>query len=232
MTPTNETYAELQHAFDHFNQRLFQGALPSCLITLQREKRTYGYFSHRRFVSGADPSKHVDEIALNPAYFGMVPMIEIGATVAHEMAHMWQAHFGKPGRRGYHNKEWAAKMEAIGLMPSDTGLPGGRKTGEHMGDYPIPGGPFEQAFNDLVTDAFRVSWHDRFPPPNAVEMAMAGQEFTALAANANPGVRIQLPAAKPPTRSRFVCSGCRTKLWGKPSLEVRCVPCDTLFAVA
>jgi len=43
-TPTHETYTELQLVFDTFNQRLFDGVLPPCLLTLQREKRTFGYF--------------------------------------------------------------------------------------------------------------------------------------------------------------------------------------------
>src|SRR5699024_9851145 len=45
MKPTSEAYDELQIAYDHFNEHLFNNALPQCLITLQREKRTYGYFS-------------------------------------------------------------------------------------------------------------------------------------------------------------------------------------------
>ena len=49
--PTDEAYAELQQAYDHFNGALFNGALPQCLITLQREKRTCGYFSPERFIS-------------------------------------------------------------------------------------------------------------------------------------------------------------------------------------
>lgn len=48
--PTREVYAELQEAFSHFNRALFDNALPACLITLQRERRTYGYFSCQRFV--------------------------------------------------------------------------------------------------------------------------------------------------------------------------------------
>ena len=48
--PTREVYAELQDAFSHFNLTLFGSTLPPCLITLQRERRTYGYFSSQRFV--------------------------------------------------------------------------------------------------------------------------------------------------------------------------------------
>ena len=42
MHPTREIYDELQTAYDYFNVELFGGELPPCLITLQREKRTYG----------------------------------------------------------------------------------------------------------------------------------------------------------------------------------------------
>lgn len=48
--PTPETYDELQRAYDFFNEKLFSNELPPCLITLQREKRTYGYCSFKRFV--------------------------------------------------------------------------------------------------------------------------------------------------------------------------------------
>ena len=44
-SPTAQAYAELQLAFDHYNRELFAGELPPCLMTMQREKRSYGYFS-------------------------------------------------------------------------------------------------------------------------------------------------------------------------------------------
>ncbi|EJR2573450.1 hypothetical protein NYD33_003464 [Salmonella enterica subsp. enterica serovar Anatum] len=59
--PTQETYDELQRAYEFFNQRLFESALPPCLITLQREKRTYGYFSNGRFV-GRSTGQIVEEL--------------------------------------------------------------------------------------------------------------------------------------------------------------------------
>lgn len=49
-SPTREVYEELQRAYDHYNERLFGGQLPECVITLQRDNpRTYGYFSFKRF---------------------------------------------------------------------------------------------------------------------------------------------------------------------------------------
>ena len=43
------------------------------------------------------------------------PIEESMGTLVHEMVHFWQQEFGTPSRRGYHNREWADKMEALGL---------------------------------------------------------------------------------------------------------------------
>lgn len=165
LRPTEEAYAELQQAYDFYNSELFGGQLPHCLITFQRQKKTFGYFSKNRF--GRRDGTKTDEIALNPEYFAVVPVIEVLQTMVHEMTHLWQEHCGKPSRSCYHNSEWANKMEAIGLMPSDTGLPGGKRVGQSIADYTIPGGRFEEASKKLLASGFAISWLDRFPaqPP-------------------------------------------------------------------
>lgn len=220
--PTVQAYAELQAAFDHYNERLFGGELPFCLITMQREARTYGYFSSERFVHRHDKRK-TDEIAINPAFFAVVPLLEVLQTLVHEMVHAWQFHFGKPGRRGYHNKEWADKMESIGLMPSSTGKPGGARTGEKMADYPIPGGLFMQATDELLAREFTVSWIDRFP------VRIAGSMSSADAGDDDGGELAELVAelAKQPTgnrsnRVKYRCPTCGAQAWGKPSLRLLC----------
>ncbi|WP_425545071.1 hypothetical protein, partial [Caenispirillum bisanense] len=93
----------------------------------------------------------------------------------------WQHHHGKPGRGRYHNLEWAAKMEALRLMPSDTGAPGGKRTGDSVSDYVIEGGAFEAACMSLLTQDYTLSWPDRFPPrpPEADALATAGAELAA-----------------------------------------------------
>ncbi|MEY2152325.1 SprT-like domain-containing protein [Rhodanobacter sp. 115] len=154
-------YPELQHAYDFFNQRLFAGMLPPCLITLNRSKDTFGYFSPGRFVRFDGQLTH--EIALNPAYFAARPLKETLSTLVHEQVHLWQETFGSPGRGRYHNAEWASMCEAAGLMPSDTGAPGGRRVGDRVSHYIIDGGPFDRAADALLTDHYRLSWIDRFP---------------------------------------------------------------------
>jgi hypothetical protein len=91
--PTEEAYAELQYAYDFYNKELFDGQLTSCLLTYQRSKRTFGYFSKDRF--GHRDARKTHELALNPEYFAVVPLIEVLQTLVHEMTHLWQEHFGK-----------------------------------------------------------------------------------------------------------------------------------------
>ncbi|MDP2699889.1 SprT-like domain-containing protein [Thalassospira sp.] len=215
-TPTVETYAELQAAFDHFNRAIFDHRLPPCLITLQRYKRSYGYYSHERFVCG-ETGELTDEIAMNPAYFVARSIRDTLSTLVHEMAHQWQWHFGKPGRRGYHNHEWANFMEQIGLMPSNTGQPGGRRVGEQMTHFIIDNGLFDLACADLLTTEYTLSWFDRFPPiePQAADPG-------------DPSRKQALAAIHPVTtenksnRVKYRCPSCSAQVWGKPDLKLNC----------
>ena len=96
--PTKEAFGALTWAYDFFNRELFHGALPHCVITMHgRNKRTYGYFKsdcwedHQR-------ANVTDEIMLNPDYFQSRSTAEVLSTLVHEMVHLQQHHFGKPGR--------------------------------------------------------------------------------------------------------------------------------------
>lgn len=239
--PTAQAYGEVQAAYDHFNAALFEGELPQCLITLQREKKTVGYFSHKRFANLQGQT--TDEIALNPSYFAVVPMLETLQTLVHEMAHLWQAHFGRPGRGRYHNEQWAAKMELIGLMPSSTGKPGGERTGDSMADYPIQDGRFLVACEALCTRDFQLSWYDRYVAPMQVE---AGQNSMAMMQGANVGggqcaseadvVKNNLVISQPASASVAANKSNRLKytcdcasVWGKPGLNLMCLNCSQPF---
>jgi hypothetical protein len=235
MQPTATTYSELQVAYDAFNTGLFEGQLPQCLLTLQREKRTYGYFSARRF--GTRAGQTTDEIALNPEYFAVVPLVEVLQTVVHEMTHLWQSHFGQPGRGRYHNAEWADKMEAIGLMPSSTGAPGGRRVGDIMADYVIPNGRFAEVVDELMRDKrIGITWFDRFTPPAplypvAATFSVAGVPAAAFEVPKDQGVSIMpkvaaATAADRSNRVKYSCPKCSLNVWGKPAIRVGCLACD------
>lgn len=157
-----KTNAILDKAHTFFNKKLFGGELPDAAIILARKKGAEGYFHADRFHT--EDGRKIDEIAINPDYL-LQDEIKILQTVAHEMAHQWQHHFGeKKSRTAYHNAEWAAKMESIGLMPSSTSQPGGKKTGQKMGDYVIPGGLFERVVAELSADELNEIGSTVLPP--------------------------------------------------------------------
>lgn len=158
--PTIDFYPFLQGAFEHFNKQLFGGDLPNCLIIIERNN-SVGHFTPKQWVNGELAATH--EICLNPSYFLAFPKIAIFQTLVHEMCHLWQHEFGTPGRGRYHNIEWAKKMESIGLMPSDSGEPGGKKTGDSMDDYPMANGAFITECCIFISKNEWLPWVDRFP---------------------------------------------------------------------
>jgi hypothetical protein len=203
--PTAYTYGDLNRAYDLFNSRLFADALPRCLITMQRHKGAYGYFAPERFGS-RDGSTITDEIALNPATFAERTTKQILSTLAHEMAHLWQQHFGEPSRGGYHNKEWAAKMKEIGLYPSDTAALGGKETGQRVSHYIIDGGAFDVVFTELEKSGINDLFADRW----------AEDEKAAKA-----------KAKKNASKTAFECEACGLKAWAKAEARLMCGECST-----
>lgn len=182
MNPTNALYQSLLDAYGHFNTALFDGKLPPVMFTVQRQKELMGYFAPDRWTSLEGTRCH--EIGINPANMGRSRVVEVLQTLVHEMVHCWQYIYGKPSRSCYHNTEWAYKMIDVGLQPSDTGLPGGAITGQHMNDYPIEGGRFLLACHALVkSNGFNFPWIYRFMLPNSY--AIAHQAVESLPLNTN-----------------------------------------------
>jgi hypothetical protein len=211
MAVTAAEYNNLEAAYDWFNADLFEGRLPAVLITLQRKARCYGYFSHKRFKSRRDGDEHIDELALNPAEFDGRTDMDILSTLAHEMAHVWQFHFGRPSRGGYHNKEWARKMMEIGLMPSNTGEPGGKQTGQQMTHYIMAGGPFERSAAALLARDYCINY----------------QSIEAARIKPQPGGEgPEGQVEKPKSKVKFSCPQCGQNVWGKPSAAVLCGECS------
>lgn len=215
--PTRAAYEEFQTAYEHFNYHLFGGGLPNCLITMQRKSKSYGYFAGDRFgetalhgVGPRDetgrvlPVRMTDEIALNPSHFQARTTEEVLSTLVHEMVHLWQHHDGaKRPSNGYHNKEWAVKMEEIGLVPSDTGAVGGKKTGKAVSHFIHHDGPFKAVCAQLTAKGFTIPYVDLW----------GDEKATAL------------KKKKAASKTKYLCPGCDLNMWGKPDVVVLCGTC-------
>lgn len=220
--PTQATYAAFQNAYDVFNRELFEGKMPAALITLNRkDKRSFGYWSHNRFGSCDKPNSTVSELALNPGKFKSHGPMEALQTLGHEMVHGMQCEHGKPSRGGYHNKQFADMMEAIGLMPSHNGQPGGKRVGQSMMDYAIPGGKFEGIAKRLLKDGFSCHWYDR--TAELTETSGSGEEGEEGEGD---------DASASGKRVKFTCGKCKANAWGKASLQLACIPCKTVLKPA
>lgn len=185
--------------FDYFNTKLFGGELPEVVLSFVRRPKVAGHFAPERWDS-ADEGQKAHEIFINPTEFRRP--LSAAQTIVHEMVHLWQHAFGKPARKSYHDKEWAKKMKEVGLQPSSTGAPGGKETGQHMSDYPLPGGAFEVAFKKMPKTCL-LPWRGR---PEAEK-----EKSTSAAGS---------------SKTKFTCPGCDANAWGKPELNLVCGDCD------
>ncbi|MBT3011728.1 MAG: SprT-like domain-containing protein [Candidatus Thiodiazotropha sp. (ex Lucina pensylvanica)] len=211
VNPTDAIYQQLKIPFVHFNKHLFGGELPDCVLTLShKNKRTLGYFR-------PDGFKHkdgsiTDEIAMNPRIFHFDDLPYVLSVIAHEQAHMWKHHFGKtPVRSGYHCKEWGAKMHEIGLPPSNTGQPGGKRTGYQMMHYIEKDGPFDIACRKLLAEGFAMSW------------GFAQQRVI------NRKNDLQGAGSKGKNKTKYTCTVCGLNAWAKPQARLACVTCSVLM---
>jgi len=198
VNPTTTLWNALSAAFDYFNRELFNSELDSSKVVLNasRRSRAVGFYWPGRWKSEGIESS-LDEISLNPDHMSGKTPRRIFSTLVHEMAHMWQEHFGSPSKKGYHNKEWANKMEEVGLMPSVDGSKGGKRTGPRVTHYVVEGGVYDEAFKKM---------------PKSFQLP-----FTGLR---NDGPKAKLGYYK------FACSGCRHVVRAKSSTRVACVPCS------
>jgi len=216
ITPTTEAYAVWQQAFRFFNDRLFQGKLTDSVITLTWHTRALGYFCPSAFEDRDGGSAH--EIAMNPSWFEAYGDASALSIFVHEMCHQWRHDHGALNRKGgkgaggYHDSVWADRMEALGLMPSNTGKPRGRRLGFRMSHYIIEGGAFDRACREFLADGHFIDW--RFGivrrPPSPIVTGAA-----------------EAPAKSPKnTRTKFVCPVCDLRAWARSSARLSCIDCE------
>ena len=211
--PTLLQFTALQQAYDYYNQELFypifEEMLSPVMLSLNdnRRRRSVGYYAFDKYKD--DKGNILSLINITPEHLNY-PFMIVMSTLVHEMCHHYQYTFGvKKGRKSaYHDKEFANIMERIGLICSSTGRPGGKKTGIAMSDYIQEGGIFEK----LTQNA-----------PEILKAPFTLNKTIFKRENDSNEEKVKMQKQK----IKYECSLCNTKVWGKPNLEIRCIPCNT-----
>lgn len=222
-TATEKLFGALNNAYRYYNYMLFDSELPNCVLNFSRLNNAHGFFAPDRWREHQSED-YTHEISLTPQTLYRTPQ-EIFSTLVHEMCHLWQWEFGNYSRNGYHNKEWANKMESIGLIPSHTGEIGGKKTGQKMTHYIIENGEYATAFRDMP---------DEFVLPFTT---LEGEIMKALIEGKSPSMK---PTLTKKGRLGRTTSSCKTKyscpcgknVWGKADLYLMCGECGEDFQTA
>lgn len=225
-------YVTLSDCYDRFNERLFDGRLRGCVLTFEDRGQHCGYYREGGFI-GRDGEERRDEICLNPRHFlANTGDLELLQTLVHEQVHQWQFQFGKPSLRTYHNREWADKMLSFGLVPSDTGKPGGKMTGQKMADYPAEDGAFLKIAGEILASKRLITWYKegvairRAQEYAAAPSADAPEMVATLAATlAVPDPETPTPTPKAAGKVSYKCPKCSVRVWGKPDLSLICGKC-------
>lgn len=218
--PTAALYGYMHTAYDYFNCRLFEGKLPPCLFLYRGNSRSLGHY-HGDIFEHVGTQARVDELAINPQFMSTRSPEEVLSTLVHEMCHHWQKHFGKEPSRSYHDKQWAEKMESIGLQPTHNGLVGGKRTGPHMTHLIIDGGRFAVACSDFLQTAAPVFYQDR----NALRrtgLTLGGLLGLGGDGEGEEGGAGDEQPALSKGRAKFVCPTCKLKAWAKPGAKLIC----------
>lgn len=206
---TQEQYVCLQKVFDYFNKELFKDSLPQVILTLNRQRNTYGYFCPS--VWTATGKETIPEIALNPDYMEHEAEKrtdkDVFATLVHEMCHLWQEYDGSAPRRCYHNKDFAMKMEYVGLFTTNDGTFQGKRTGQKMSHLIIEGGAYEQAY-EKMSNSLKLPCHTLFKlTPEKKKKAMKKKE----------------------EKHMYTCPVCDSQVKGKKGLNIICGDCRVLM---
>ena len=90
------------------------------------------------------------------------------------------------------------------IVPSDTGEPGGKRTGQRVSHHVAPGGRFEASFDGMPPE-YLLPWTSG-SAPSGPEKPKSGRD-----------------------KVRYRCPGCGTNVWGKPGLLVDCGVCLVPF---
>ena len=186
----------IQWIYDYFNRQLFKKKLPRARIVFESKSRKSGVYLYRD-----SSQKQAYTLSLNIDKFYSTSPIDMVSIIVNQMVHILLMENNQSSRPGYCNKRWVAKMEEIGLVPSQNRQEGGKKTGQYVCHYIQAGGAFELAYNLLDEKVLHY-----------LKVFIEG-----------------IPASDSTTpkrnKTKYSCPACSISTWGKPGLHLICGKC-------
>ena len=185
---------------DRINDRFFDRVMPNAVLSFESmDHRILAAYTLRRNAQGL-----LYEITFNVKHLKR-PLWETLETLMHEYMHLWQQNFGEhPVERNYHNTEFVAACEAIGLHPSIG-------SGAHLR-------PADGLFAQFL-QVYGVPEPDPVPEPKTTPKGRPLDWW------ADPEKR---PAGRSTLR-KWSC-GCQTVRVGTKEFHAQCLRCGNLFA--
>lgn len=199
-------YAMLQAAYDFFNAKFFDSRLPKVFFTIDwHNKKSNGYFCPHKLVNKEDveAKAKASVIALNPDYLAR-DVYEVLATLVHEMCHVWEfEEFIKDPYKltSYHSKRFEKRLSECNLKA-------------------------------VINNKSRSSCSTVIPDDGIfkgiADEYLKTKEFLSIAST-NAINKEAEKKAKAKNKTKYVCTGCETNVWGKAGLNLHCNECDMDF---
>lgn len=220
INPSVDQSESMTAVFDYLNKNLFDEELLRPMIVFNRNPKVVGgYYAPSKWYS-PDDSTGVDEIAINANSMVQGDEIELMQVLVHEMVHQWQQHYGKPGRGGYHNREWADKCLSIGLKPMNVDAPES-ETGDKINTVLIKGGKAMLVLANMPEEIAIAFYAEIIGNPDPGKDGDDGKE--------RPSDPTPVPKPKSGSRTKYTCNMCGTNLWGKAGVRISCMDCNKVF---
>lgn len=200
LTPTCELSDKYQAIFDYFNQQLFDGLLPNCILDLNAKGKSQGFFKPKGWTKYDGQIVTSHQISLNPELLQESTSYRAYMTLVIQMLTLWQHEFGETKliRPGYYNTEVLEKAESLGLVLQ------AKNKGWHVDCFVEPSGLFCQSLENMPLELYFV-WK-----PKAE---------TKLVTN-----KLKLPSR---SKVKHHCSQCGQNIWGAASIKpMRCYEND------
>lgn len=210
LDPTTDFYALILSLYTRVNKELWNSRLPgNVLFAVNTHPCAIGHYAHRRWQRSDGSYAH--EIAFHGGYLRADGGLQCLQTLVHECCHLWQYTYGNPGKRGYHNKEFAAEMRRVGLQAVNVGAGPGTETGYRVSDVVIQGGGVDRLYTALMAEGYEVTW------AHALQRALAPLDLE------------QIRRAKRRSKTKYSCQICRLNAWAKPGVRLVCGECSVVL---